>query len=61
MYTSNGELYPLEWCDFELHQHGENGTPPTDHSFSFKAGKDTTNSDIQIEYRAINNCVTRTR
>jgi hypothetical protein len=46
VYTSTGELHPLEWCDFQLYEHGENGTPPTDHSFSFKAGKGTTNSKI---------------
>lgn len=46
VYTSTGDLYPLEWCDFELYEHGENGTPPTDHSFSFKAGKGTTHLKI---------------
>jgi hypothetical protein len=38
VYTPNGTLYPLEWCDFQLHENGENGTPPKDHSFNFKAG-----------------------
>lgn len=38
VYNPNGEVYPLEWCDFELYEHGEKGRPPTDHSFSFKAG-----------------------
>jgi len=46
VYTSTGDMYPLEWCDFELYEHGENGTPPTDHSFRFKAGKGTTNFKI---------------
>lgn len=46
VYTPTGDLYPLEWCDFQLYEHGENGTPPTDHSFSFKAGKGITNFKI---------------
>jgi hypothetical protein len=38
VYTPDGALYPLEWCDFQLYENGENGRPPVDHSFSFKAG-----------------------
>nr|CAD7260836.1 unnamed protein product [Timema shepardi] len=38
VYTPNGELHPLEWCDFKLYQHGEGGTPPVDYAFQFKAG-----------------------
>lgn len=34
----DGKIYPLEWCDFKLYQHGENGNPPKDHGFQFKAG-----------------------
>ncbi|XP_063239750.1 uncharacterized protein LOC134540767 [Bacillus rossius redtenbacheri] len=36
--TPEGDIHPLEWCDFELYQHGEGGTPPTDYAFQFKAG-----------------------
>jgi hypothetical protein len=39
VYTPDGALYPLEWCDFQLYENGENGRPPADHSFNFKAGK----------------------
>ncbi|KAK3921904.1 6-phospho-beta-galactosidase [Frankliniella fusca] len=39
VYTPEGKNYPLEWCDFKLWQHGEQGTPPTDCAFSFKAGE----------------------
>nr|CAD7403027.1 unnamed protein product [Timema cristinae] len=38
VYTPNGDLHPLEWCDFKLYQHGEGGTPPVDYAFQFKAG-----------------------
>lgn len=33
-----GAVHNMEWCDFQLYQHGEDGEPPTDHAFSFKAG-----------------------
>lgn len=39
MYTEYGELYPVEWCDLKLYNHGESGRPPVDYSFQFKAGK----------------------
>ncbi|XP_034240490.1 uncharacterized protein LOC117644891 [Thrips palmi] len=39
VYTPEGKINPLEWCDFKLYQHGEQGTPPTDAAFSFKAGE----------------------
>ncbi|KAK3927410.1 CDK5RAP3-like protein [Frankliniella fusca] len=33
-----GEVHSMEWCDLELWQHGEDGEPPVDHAFRFKAG-----------------------
>lgn len=38
LYEPDGSLHPIEWTDLTLYQHGENGTPPKDHAFSFKAG-----------------------
>lgn len=56
VYTPNGEVYALEWCDFELYEHGENGRPPTDHSFSFKAGTGNASPKIlQTQCSNINN------
>ncbi|KAJ9582267.1 hypothetical protein L9F63_003396 [Diploptera punctata] len=53
VYTPSGKVYPLEWCDFELHRHGENGTPPIDHSFNFKAGPSTYHVQVNVEYQSV--------
>lgn len=47
---SDGRIYPLEWCDFQLYQHGENGTPPKDHGFQFKAGNTLYRIQVQVLY-----------
>ncbi|PSN35517.1 hypothetical protein C0J52_18435 [Blattella germanica] len=52
VYTSSGDIHPLEWCDFELHRHGENGRPPTDHSFRFKAGPTVYDVQVKEEYQS---------
>jgi hypothetical protein len=41
IYTADGTLLPIQWCDFKLEHHGENGNPPFDYSFFFQAGKFT--------------------
>jgi hypothetical protein len=54
--SPSGEVHPLEWCDFRLYEHGENGRPPTDHSFNFKAGTaGTSPKEIKAQYRSNNN------
>lgn len=35
--TKGSRNIPIESCDFQLYQHGEMGTPPTDYAFKFKA------------------------
>jgi hypothetical protein len=58
VYTSDGALYPLEWCDFQLYENGENGRPPVDYSFSFKAGMKKLDSKIfKAQSRLINSWV----
>lgn len=40
MYSAEDKkIYPVQSCDLEMYQHGENGEPPTDYSFIFAAGK----------------------
>lgn len=34
----DGGVHNMEWCDLQLYQHGEDGEPPVDHAFRFKAG-----------------------
>ncbi|KDQ88522.1 hypothetical protein L798_06649 [Zootermopsis nevadensis] len=53
VYTPSGEVYALEWCDFELYEHGEDGRPPTDYSFSFKAGPTIYTVQVNVEYAAV--------
>jgi len=38
VYLPDGRLFPVDECGFNLWNFGENGRPPTDYSFSFKAG-----------------------
>jgi hypothetical protein len=55
VYSPDGAVYPLEWCDFQLYENGENGRPPMDHSFSFKAGMRKLDSKIfNAQKRLIN-------
>uniref|UniRef100_A0A1B6DMW9 Uncharacterized protein n=1 Tax=Clastoptera arizonana TaxID=38151 RepID=A0A1B6DMW9_9HEMI len=51
--TSKGEIYPVEWCDLKLYQHGENGVPPTDHGFIFKAGPKVYEVQVNVEHKAV--------
>ncbi|XP_024937100.1 uncharacterized protein LOC107264026 isoform X2 [Cephus cinctus] len=53
VYKPDGTLYPLEWCDLQLYQHGENGSPPRDHAFSFKAGGTVYRVQVDVEYESI--------
>ncbi|XP_066995909.2 uncharacterized protein [Anabrus simplex] len=53
VYTPEGELHPLEWCDMKLYQHGENGTPPTDQGFQFKAGPTVYTVQVNVEHQAV--------
>lgn len=38
VYGPDGRLEPLQWCDLQLWQQGENGRPPRHYGFSFAAG-----------------------
>ena len=38
IYLPDGRLFPVDECGFNLWNIGENGTPPTDYFFSFRAG-----------------------
>ncbi|CAB3361605.1 Hypothetical predicted protein [Cloeon dipterum] len=38
LYKPNGHVVPLQRCDLQLYQHGEDGTPPLDYAFNFWAG-----------------------
>ena len=38
VYLPDGRLFPVDESGFNLWNFGENGRPPTDYSFSFKAG-----------------------
>ncbi|GAB6023464.1 hypothetical protein CHUAL_008243 [Chamberlinius hualienensis] len=38
LYTPDGRLFGVNSCNLELWRHGEEGTPPVDYSFNFKAG-----------------------
>ncbi|XP_015512951.2 uncharacterized protein LOC107219278 [Neodiprion lecontei] len=53
VYEPDGSLHPLEWCDLKLYQHGENGTAPKDHAFTFKAGEKVYNVQVNVEYESI--------
>ena len=39
VYLPDGRLFPVDECGFNLWDIGENGTPPRDYHFNFKAGK----------------------
>jgi hypothetical protein len=57
--TPDGALYALEWCDFQLHENGENGRPPKDHSFNFKAGmRKLVSTALQAQDRLISSWLT---
>lgn len=36
--AAKNKMYALQACDFPFYQHGENGVPPVDYAFQFKAG-----------------------
>lgn len=38
LYTPDGRLHGVDWCNLELFRHGEKGRPPVDYSFTFRAG-----------------------
>lgn len=38
MCLPNGVLSAVDSCDLKLYQHGENGNPPQDYAFRFRAG-----------------------
>ncbi|XP_049957988.1 uncharacterized protein LOC126474556 [Schistocerca serialis cubense] len=50
VYTPEGDVLPVEWCDLKLYQHGECGIPPVDHAFSFKAGSTVYHAQVNVEY-----------
>ncbi|XP_054287744.1 uncharacterized protein LOC129003474 [Macrosteles quadrilineatus] len=50
---NTGLIHPITWCDFKLYQHGENGTPPKDYAFSFKAGKKLYTVEVKVEHESV--------
>ncbi|GLH16782.1 Uncharacterized protein GBIM_21068 [Gryllus bimaculatus] len=52
-YTPEGKVYPLEWCTLNLYEHGESGTPPTDHGFQFKAGPTTYTVEVLVQCKNV--------
>ncbi|KAJ3642305.1 hypothetical protein Zmor_025104 [Zophobas morio] len=44
------KMYPVKWCDLELYQHGEDGNPPLNYSFSFSAGGKIYRIQVNVLY-----------
>ena len=38
VYLPDGRLYPVDECSFRIWDFGENGVPPTNYHFTFRAG-----------------------
>ncbi|XP_050665867.1 uncharacterized protein LOC126966031 [Leptidea sinapis] len=49
----SGEVYPVEWVDLKLYQHGEGGTAPRDYGFRFKAGDTEYTVQVLVEYESV--------
>ncbi|XP_077291561.1 uncharacterized protein LOC143914977 isoform X2 [Arctopsyche grandis] len=45
-------IYPLEWCNLELYQHGENGKSPVDYAFQFQAGGEVYTVEVQVHHQS---------
>ncbi|CAK1544878.1 unnamed protein product [Leptosia nina] len=50
---ANGEVFPVEWVDLELWQHGEGGDSPNDYAFRCKAGENEYTIQVLVEYESI--------
>ncbi|KAF4525128.1 hypothetical protein B566_EDAN005070 [Ephemera danica] len=50
VYTPDGQLHPLQSCDLKLYEHGENGTPPLDYGFNFRAGGCKYSVQVRVEH-----------
>lgn len=48
VYMPDGRLLPVDECGFNLWNFGENGRPPTDYSFSFKAANRTWEVQVNV-------------
>lgn len=46
---SDQAVFPVEWCDFQLYQHGEKQILPKDYGFMFKAGGDIYTVKVQVD------------
>ncbi|XP_075225831.1 uncharacterized protein LOC142326986 [Lycorma delicatula] len=49
----SGQVDTLQWTDFKLYQNGENGIPPLDHAFQFKAGGKMYTVQVSVEHEVI--------
>ncbi|KAG6460643.1 hypothetical protein O3G_MSEX012119 [Manduca sexta] len=49
----NKEVYPIQWVDLKLYQHGEGGTAPKDYAFTFGAGDEEYAVQVLVEYESI--------
>lgn len=47
---TNKEIHAIEFCNFELYQHGENGRPPINYGFTFIANGVIYDANIHIEH-----------
>lgn len=46
-------VHAIDSCDLILYQHGENGKPPKNLSFSFTANGEKYEASVEVEYEAV--------
>uniref|UniRef100_A0A1L8DA56 Uncharacterized protein n=1 Tax=Nyssomyia neivai TaxID=330878 RepID=A0A1L8DA56_9DIPT len=51
--SDKGKITAVDWCDFELYQHGECGTPPKDFAYQFSSAGRTHTVQILVDYENI--------
>lgn len=53
--TADGDYLPMDASDFELYQHGENGTAPKECAFQIEAGQQRYTIQVQVIDQAEHN------
>jgi hypothetical protein len=48
VYLADGRLFPVDEVGLNIWDIGENGSPPTDYHFTFKAGDFYTNKKVHV-------------
>ena len=51
--SANGVMEAIDSCNFQLYQHAEGGTPPTDHSFQFETSRKTYTVQISVMHISV--------